>query len=356
MILSNFDTAKKAAILPKVSVIIPNYNHAKFLHQRINSVLNQGFKDFEVILLDDCSTDNSLDILKEYAANDPRISLYPNAKNSGSTFAQWNKGVALAQGEYVWIAESDDFCDTTLLEKLVDRLEQNPNVGIAFAQSMLVDEAGKDLHSFNDNYEFIFNSQRWHHDFVADGRQECAQFLMYSNTIPNASGALMRKSIYLACGGAEPGWRLNGDWFFYVKMLLRSDLAFVAEHLNFFRVHTQTQRHKARQNHVVFDEIIYTLQFIEQHTTVPAEVSQKAWANVASWWGGSLFFQEKNKTFYKENWRLYKFFKQKRPRLALNIISNSIFIAIGKFLDFIGIKPVIKSWRAKLLPKKYFKH
>jgi len=90
--------------MPNVTVIVPNYNHARFLRQRLDSILTQTYQDFELILLDDCSTDDSRTILKEYAA-DPRVRLELNEANSGSPFKQWNKGVQLAQGKYVWIAE-----------------------------------------------------------------------------------------------------------------------------------------------------------------------------------------------------------------------------------------------------------
>ena len=98
-------------------VIVPNYNHARFLRQRLDSILAQTFQDFELILLDDCSTDESRTILEEYA-RDPRVRLDFNEVNSGSPFKQWNKGVRFARGKYVWIAESDDYADPRLLEAL----------------------------------------------------------------------------------------------------------------------------------------------------------------------------------------------------------------------------------------------
>jgi len=111
--------------MPKVSVIVPNYNHARYLRQRVDSVLGQTFQDFELILLDDCSTDESRSVLSSYAGN-PRVRIEFNEVNSGSTFKQWNKGVRLARGEYVWIAESDDYADPQLLERLVSRLDAEP--------------------------------------------------------------------------------------------------------------------------------------------------------------------------------------------------------------------------------------
>src|ERR1035438_3730252 len=123
----------------KVSVVIPNYNHSRFLPRRIDSVLSQTFQDFELILLDDCSADDSRSILAQYS-NDPRVRIEFNETNSGSTFKQWNKGVRLAHGKYVWIAESDDYADARLLERLVAVLDSDPAVSFAYCQSWVVSD------------------------------------------------------------------------------------------------------------------------------------------------------------------------------------------------------------------------
>ena len=78
-----------------VSVIIPNYNHAKYLEQRIDSVLNQSYQDFEVIILDDCSKDNSRDVIEKYRSHERVSHIVYNEQNSGGTFNQWNKGLSL---------------------------------------------------------------------------------------------------------------------------------------------------------------------------------------------------------------------------------------------------------------------
>ncbi|MFT7619692.1 MAG: glycosyltransferase involved in cell wall biosynthesis, partial [Planctomycetota bacterium] len=92
---------------PLVSVIVPNYNHAKFLGPRLESVFAQTFQDFEVIYLDDASNDNSNEVANSFNS-DPRMSMVLNQENSGSPFVQWNKGVSMAKGDLIWIAESDD--------------------------------------------------------------------------------------------------------------------------------------------------------------------------------------------------------------------------------------------------------
>src|SRR6185437_16633828 len=124
--------------MPTVSVIVPNYNHALYLPKRMESILRQTYQDFELILLDDCSTDDSRAILSQYAG-DARIRVEFNELNSG-VFKQWNKGVRLARGEYVWIAESDDYADERLLERLVSILDADPSVAFAYCRSWRVDE------------------------------------------------------------------------------------------------------------------------------------------------------------------------------------------------------------------------
>src|SRR5881394_4400235 len=103
---------------PTVTVIVPNYNHARFLRKRIDSVLGQTYPDFEVILLDDFSTDGSREILESYA-NHAKVTMEFNAQNSGTVFKQWNKGVRMARGRYIWMAESDDFADPRFLARMV---------------------------------------------------------------------------------------------------------------------------------------------------------------------------------------------------------------------------------------------
>lgn len=108
---------------PLISVIIPNYDHFSHLEERLYTVYNQTYPAFEVILLDDASTDNSVDILNEFK-NHPKTSHFIiNKKNSGSPFLQWKKGLSLAKGDFIWIAETDDSCETNFLESQLAKME-----------------------------------------------------------------------------------------------------------------------------------------------------------------------------------------------------------------------------------------
>jgi len=229
---------------PVVSVIIPNYNHAPYLKQRINSILQQTYKNFELIILDDCSTDNSRDIINRYAGRNACIRTYFNQHNSGSTFKQWNKGVRLARGEYIWIAESDDYAEEHFLEKMLPTLHHHPDVGMIYCMSYKVNEYNKIIGDAMPRDNENINPNRWKTNFMNKGVHECAEVMIFKNVIANASGLLFRKETFMQCGGAEESLKLCGDWFTYVKMLKLTDVAYVAEYLNYFRVHSHTVRKK----------------------------------------------------------------------------------------------------------------
>lgn len=230
--------------MPKVSVIVPNYNHASYLHKRLDSVYDQTYHDFEVILLDDCSTDHSRDILSVYAKK-PNTIFVPNELNSGSVFRQWKKGLLLSQGEYIWIAESDDFASPYFLKQVVTVMDEHPEVGLVYSQSWLVDSQDviiRDARCWTDDLD----SQRWLHSFINDGRDEILRFLVYKNTIPNASATLIRRSVLEKCGGViEQPFRLCGDWLQWIKILACSHIAFVPECLNYWRQSTSNARIKS---------------------------------------------------------------------------------------------------------------
>ena len=253
-----------------VSVIIPNYNHALYLPQRIESVLKQTYQDFELIILDDCSTDNSRNIINQYAAQDKRIQTVFNTTNSGSPFAQWNKGVSLAQGEYIWIAESDDYAHEDLLKTLVPLLDRCPEVGLAYCQSYKVNQdddiIGDGLPRDNAN----ISEQRWLTSYENNGANEVAHYLVFKNIIPNASALLFRKSVYPPPENMPLGLRLCGDWLTYIKMLETSDIYYHPNKLNYFRVHDKTVRTRnAWHSITVLWERSKVLQYVLEHFDVP---------------------------------------------------------------------------------------
>ncbi|MEO6731325.1 MAG: glycosyltransferase family A protein [Ferruginibacter sp.] len=222
--------------VPSVSVIIPNYNHARFLPQRIESVLEQSFRNFECIILDDASTDNSKTVIEQYAAQDARIAFYPSPANSGSPFIQWNKGVKLAKNDLVWIAESDDHCTPGLLQSLVDCHLQNPAIGLAYCQSNRMNEAGNITGSWK-TYTDDLDNGLFAENFTMEGTEFIKRFLVYKNVIPNASAVVFRKSFFNNAGYADESLKTNSDWLTWLKIGMQAAVSFVAHPHNMFRQH-----------------------------------------------------------------------------------------------------------------------
>lgn len=220
-------------MVPTVSVIIPNYNHAPYLRQRIDSVLNQSFTDIEVILLDDCSTDSSRDIIESYRSNNKVAQIILNDTNSGSTFAQWKKGLAVACGKYVWIAESDDYADPSFLETLVKELDRHPEAVMAFSGSHMVDASGNDIPGMDWD--------RWKKgapetEFLT-GRELAARKLLWTADVYNASMVLFRRLQAPPIEDVQLTMRYCGDWFFWVNMAMKGGAVEVRRKLNYFRQH-----------------------------------------------------------------------------------------------------------------------
>ncbi len=242
-------------MLPKVSVIIPNYNHAQFLPRRIESVINQTFRDIEIIILDDRSTDNSREIIESYAVGDSRISTHFNTTNTGSPFRQWRKGIELAKGEFIWIAESDDYAEFSLLEKLLCTIEKDTNRGVAYCQSHFVDSSDKIIGNHIRNLAAL-DSTLWQSDFCIEGAEAIGRFMVIINIIPNASAAIFRKSLVSNFDWEKQfQFKLAGDRYFWVTLLSQSKLCFVSESMNYFRVSINTQRDRYMYSPIYLKEI-----------------------------------------------------------------------------------------------------
>ena len=272
--------------MPKISVIIPGYNHEKFLPKRIESALGQSVHDIEVIILDDASTDDSMSVIKRYAG-DLRVRIIPNQINSGNPFIQWNRGVREAIGEYVWIAESDDYADSRFLEVLASRLDKHPNVGLAYCDSFRVNAEGVLCGVYKDYYRRV-DPQHWVADFIASGKGEILGYLLDRNSIPNASGVLFRRAIYERSGGASTDLRLCGDWLMWIKMLLISDLAYVAEPMNYFRCHDQNVR-TASGDFLLHKEHYQVLKYVEDHLRIKSPQMKAVLGRISAAWACSIF-------------------------------------------------------------------
>jgi glycosyltransferase involved in cell wall biosynthesis len=263
--------------MPTVSVIVPNYNHARYLRRRIDSILAQTYSDFEVILLDDCSTDHSREILTYYTDN-PKVRAEFNPKNSGTPFKQWNKGVQMARGRYIWIAESDDYSDFRFLAQVVPILDEQTEVTLAYCRSWGVGENDQRF-GFADSYLDGLDPNHWAADFIVDGFLECQRFFALAAPIPNASAVLFRKDVYERVGRADERLRLCGDYKVFAAMALEGKIAYLAEPFNYYRTHGANARTGTAAGALGIAEYFHVMLWIVNRVAPPETLSQKTGIN-----------------------------------------------------------------------------
>ncbi len=127
-----------------ISIITPNYNCGKFIAQTIQSAINQTFTDWEMIIVDDCSSDDSLQIAKEYAQKDNRIKVFENEKNLGAALTR-NRAIEISKGEYLAFLDSDDIWHADKLEKQLKFMQEN-DCDFAFSEYIEINEQNEELH------------------------------------------------------------------------------------------------------------------------------------------------------------------------------------------------------------------
>ncbi len=126
-----------------LSVVVSNYNHARYLPEALQAILGQSLRPMEVIVIDDCSTDDSVEVIEAFARQDPVVRLYRNEKNRGVIFST-NRGLSIASGKYVYFGAADDRICPGLFEKSMDLLSKNPEAGLCSALLKLIGPGGED--------------------------------------------------------------------------------------------------------------------------------------------------------------------------------------------------------------------
>jgi glycosyltransferase involved in cell wall biosynthesis len=229
----------------KLSVIIPNFNHARFLDKRLTSILNQRKYIDKIIILDDASEDSSIEIINKYRSED--VEVIVNNENSGSVFKQWEKGLSyVAPESLVWIAESDDVAHDHFLKDVL-KVFIDPEVILAYTRSIDIDENGVQIGLSYKNLKWTNSS------FVKSGKQEIEDHLYKQCTIPNVSAVVFRKK-YVDGSFFNHPFKLCGDWYFYIRMLENGKIVYLNKALNYHRFHNSTVRNMSVKSLEVLNE------------------------------------------------------------------------------------------------------
>lgn len=225
---------------PKISVVIPNYNYASFLYQRVESILKQKVRIYEIIFLDDYSTDNSVAVINRIIkCISPYVSVQKkyNQKNSGSAFSQWEKGFSCARGDYVWICEADDYCSKKILTKLIKPIRKKQNIVISYCDTAMMDTEGNLLVSSLKPEIDLLKTGHWNRSYVSNGTEEMKRYAFLNCTIANVSSALIKKGDYQAFFALSKKYKQAGDWLFYLNVMNLGNVAFYHKVCNYYRIH-----------------------------------------------------------------------------------------------------------------------
>ncbi len=305
---------------PLISIIVPNFNHQKFLSLRLDSIYSQTYQNFEVILLDDASTDGSIDILTRYQnAHPDNTRLLVNDKNSGGVFHQWTKGLQLAQGDIIWIAESDDWCSDNFLETLTPFFE-NEAIQLAYSRTVFMDASGSEPQWSINEYLYDIDPLRWTAPIVETANKIVAEAFAIKNIIPNASSAVFRNP-----GAMElledPSWknmRTCGDWVFYLHLIRGGVLAYSPAACNYYRIHDDNTSVKSHDDDVFYAEHEVVAKTVQEYYRVGPDVFMRQREQLIAHWREtrSSFSEESFEACYSLS-RIESSVSKKSPNLLM---------------------------------------
>lgn len=231
--------------LPKVSVLIPTYNSAGYLDETIKSVLGQTFTDFELLIVDNCSTDDTKSVVAKYL-HDHRIHYILNEQNIGMC-GNWNRSLSYAKGKYIKYLMSDDKFHLQLLEKFVAVMEEFPSVSLV------------------SSYKTIFGTENWNFKSPLSGLQPGLEAIEHSvlthNWIGEPTTVMFRKES-ARVGSFKSDLHYYMDFDLWLRILKTGDLYVVPEYLSSFRVHSAQATEGIKQSHVDSFEPYYYLNFL----------------------------------------------------------------------------------------------
>lgn len=207
---------------PTVSVVMTNYNHARFLPEALQAILDQSYRPMEIIIIDDASTDNSVDILEQFAQNDPIIRLIRNERNMGVIYNA-NRLLELASGEYVYFGAADDRVLPGLFEKSMNLLAQYPQAGLCSTLSQVIGENGEDKGILPT--AVVANVPT----FLPPERVRRV-VLSLGNWIQDNTG-ICRRDALIEAGGYIPELGSFADGFIYQVIALKHGACFIPEPL-----------------------------------------------------------------------------------------------------------------------------
>lgn len=207
----------------KVSICIPLYNGSKFIKETIESVLSQDYANMEIIINDDCSTDNSMDIVKEF--KDSRIKVYANEKNYGLV-GNWNRTISYASGEFVKLVCQDDLLCAGAVSSQVKLLKKYPGASLSVGNTCVIDSEGK----------VVMDRKRFGKDLLVHGEKYARMSWRGRNIYAEPPNMLYRLRDFYRAGKYDTGLLYTPDWDFGIKLCYLGDVACSKKYIMKFRL------------------------------------------------------------------------------------------------------------------------
>lgn len=217
------------ACVPLVSVCIPAYNNEDTIKETMDSVLRQTWTNLELVVVDDCSGDGTLAIVRAMAQEDSRIRVYENEHNLGMA-GNWNRCLELCRGEYLKLLCADDLIHETLIAREVKLMEENPEALLVQTDTRFIDIYGKTTGFY----------RRYYKKGLVDGKKVCRFSLFTRDYLGAPLANLVRRSAYEACGGFDPSFVYIIDYDFYMNIACTGKIYILHEPLNSFRIRSDS--------------------------------------------------------------------------------------------------------------------
>lgn len=253
---------------PKVSIIVPTYNYGQFITKTLASVAAQTFQDYEVLIIDNASEDDTTNIVKRWTESDSRFRYHRNASNLG-LFASCNIGFDTSRGTYLVLLSADDYWEDSFLEKSVAALDANPDCSFSYS-------AWRNFNTLAGSDET--NTVGYIAPPKASGIYDETAPLLAHNWITN-SITLIRKDLCAKIGGyVHPRLCHLGDWFLWLRLLTQGPAYYINESLGNYRLHSSSESSRLINSNLSgFDHIVcFDLLTTEDYWAMPIKLLAKA--------------------------------------------------------------------------------
>lgn len=222
----------------KISVVVTSYNYENYIKETLDSLVNQTYKDFDVIIVDDGSKDNSVDVIKQYVNNYPNFYLYthPNHQNKG-IIESLKLGISKSDSDYIVFLESDDYISKDYMQEKVDYLSNHKDCVI------LINDMERVGNVFNDNY---INAIYKYYKTRKSVKNDFGTFY-YRNFIPTFSVVMIKTDVLksLDFNSAIPAWL---DWWLWRQVALNYPIHYIDKKLTYWRIHSSSYINRDKKN------------------------------------------------------------------------------------------------------------